>query len=168
MVLNQTFDLILANIKSGKSRQEKEDLYYNNISRFLNEGNIKLVEQLFDWSIKLDIHLIPSKIPNLSEILSKLLIMCIQDLNFGEIFLILRFCNEYDLFVKGLNLKESRIIQSCYDDEILMKNLTDLFGDITPYFLTYLRTEMPRNLYRFYEESDYITSEKLIKCRKPR
>ena len=162
MLLNQTINLILSNIKTRKTQKEKEDLYYNNISRYLNEGDLEHVEQLLDWSIKLDIHLIPSKIPNLVEILSNLLINCIHNLNFDQIFLILRFCNEYDLFVKSLNPKESKIIQSCYDDEILMKNLTDLFGEITPYFLTYLRTEMPRNLYRFYEESDYITSEKLI------
>ena len=69
MVLNQKFESVLENIKTGKSRQEKEDLYYNNISRYLNEGDLEHVEQLLDWSIKLDIHLIPSKIPNLVEIL---------------------------------------------------------------------------------------------------
>ena len=160
MGLNQTFDLILANIKTGKSRQEREDLYYNNISRYLNDGNLTYVEQLFDWSIELDIHLIPSKIPDLSVILSNLLINCIHNLDFSEIFHILRFCNEYNLLEKNMNSKESRLIQACYDDEILMKNLMDLFGDITPYFLTYLRTKMPKHLYRFYNESGYFTSEK--------
>ena len=159
MVLNQTLDLILTNIKTGKTRQERENLYYNNISRYLNDGYLKLVEQLFDWSINLDIHLIPSKIPNLSGILSNLLIKCIHNLDFSEIFLILRFCNEYSLLEKNLNSKETRLIQGCYDDEILIKNLTDLFGTITPYFLSYLRTEMPKNLYRFYKESEYFTSD---------
>jgi len=159
MVLNQKFELILENIKTRKSRQEKENLYYRNISRYLNNGDLEHVEQLFDWSIKLDIHLTPSKIQNLVEILSNLLINCIHNLNLGNIFLILRFFNEYNLFVKSLNPDESWIIQNCYDDKILMKNLTDLFGEITPCFLRYLRIEMPKNLYKFYKESPYFTDE---------
>ncbi len=159
MVLNQNFESILENIQTGKSSKEKEDLYYNNISRFLNEGNLELVKQLFNGSVQLDIHVIPSKIPNLVEILSNLLINCIHDLNFGQIFLILRFCNEHDLLAKNLNLKESRLIRSCYEDEILMKNLMDLFGNITPYFLRYIRIEMPKNLYKYYKESPYFVSE---------
>ena len=151
MLLNQTINLILSNIKTRKTQKEKEDLYYNNISQSLNEGKLEDVKQLFEWSIELDINLIPSKIPDLSEILSNLLVKCIHNLDFGEIFLILRFCNEYNLFEKNLNPLEYRLIQSCYDDEILMKNLKDLFGDITQYFIAYLRTEMPKNLYRFYK-----------------
>ncbi|MFX1234654.1 MAG: hypothetical protein ACFFBY_08840 [Promethearchaeota archaeon] len=140
---------ILYEQKDLKGR-DFEDNYYNKLSQHLEKKEFKEVEGLIDKSIDLDIFIDPRKIPNRFEIISELLIDCIQTLNLGEIFKILKFVNKFNLVDKDLTKSEIELINDIRKDYLFIANLIDLFGNISNSFIIYVRKEMPLNLLYYY------------------
>ncbi|MFW9771195.1 MAG: hypothetical protein ACFFEO_03380 [Candidatus Thorarchaeota archaeon] len=142
---------ILYEQKDLKGR-DFEDNYYNKLSQHLEKKEFKEVEGLIDKSIDLDIFIDPRKIPNRFEIISELLIDCIQTLNLGEIFKILKFVNKFNLVDKDLTKSEIELINDIRKDYLFFANLIDLFGNISNSFIIYVRKEMPLNLLYYYND----------------
>ncbi|MFX1496633.1 MAG: hypothetical protein ACFFBH_03815 [Promethearchaeota archaeon] len=139
--------------QNGIKGIESEEKYYKYLSSCLQKKQFEEIENLMGNSINLDFFLDPRKIPNRFQIISDLLINCIQTLNLGEIFNILRFVNKYNLVDIDLTNEELEIIENIKKDQLLIANLTDLFGKISNSFLRYIRMGMPLNLLNYYKNS---------------
>jgi hypothetical protein len=136
--------------KSGLKGRIFEEKYYKNLSQSLEKKEFKKIENLIDNSINLDIFIDPKKIPNRFEIISNLLVDCIQTLNLGEIFNILRFTNKYNLVDKELTNSELKVVNNIKKDHLFISNLIDLFGNVSNSFIIYIRNVMPFNLLYYY------------------
>lgn len=137
--------------QNGIKGIESEKKYYEDLSLCLQKKQFEEIENLIRNSINLDFFLDPKKIPNRFQIISNLLIDCIQTLNLGEIFNILRFINKYNLVDIALTNDELETIENIKKDQLLIANLTDLFGKISNSFLRYIRMGMPFNLLKYYK-----------------
>jgi len=136
--------------QDGLKGRDFKKRYYLNLSRCLEKGQFKEIEELIDNSLDLDFFIDPRKIPNRFEIISNLLLDCIQTLNLGEIFNILRFVNKFNLVDKDLNDSELEIVNNIKKNNLLIANLIDLFGNISNSFIIYVRKVMPFNLLYYY------------------
>ncbi|MFX0032496.1 MAG: hypothetical protein ACFFGP_07510 [Promethearchaeota archaeon] len=136
--------------QNGLKGRDFKKKYYLKLSHFLEKGQFKEIEELIDDSLDLDFFIDPRKIPNRFQIISNLLLDCIQTLNLGEIFNILRFVNKLNLVDKDLNDSELGIINNIKKDSLLIANLIDLFGNISNPFILFIREVMPFNLLHYY------------------
>ena len=121
---SSTLDLI-------KIKEEMQSIYYQALSDFLASKKFELFRQLFDYSDKLEIFIDVKKIPNRFKIISDLHLQGIQSGQIGDIFPIIRFYNEYNLFDREFTDTELNLVENIKRDKVLISNLEDLFGKVT-------------------------------------
>ncbi|TFG08247.1 MAG: hypothetical protein EU539_02900 [Promethearchaeota archaeon] len=149
---------------NSKMKKKIENNFYVGLSKCLESKKFENFEKLIDFSIKFDIFIDVSKIPDRFKIISKLHLDCIQNVSIGyqtsslgEVIEILRFCNKFNLVKRDLNEHELEKIKKIRQDELLMANLKDLFGlNISDSFIHYISEIMPHDLYDFFVNEPYM------------
>ncbi|UCD01531.1 MAG: hypothetical protein JSV23_00450 [Promethearchaeota archaeon] len=140
-----------------KDKKKLEKLYYEKLSICLKSGQYKTFDLLFNASIELNIFIDVRRIPKRFEIISNLLLNCIDRIRIlgqiealGEIIDILRFFNEYNLLEKNISEIEKKALEKIKADTLFLANLNDLFGDVSNSFILFICEVMPRNLYNYF------------------
>ena len=108
-------EIIESKIKIGIEKEEIEKYYYKLLSETLRDSKFVNFKKIFDHSIKFDVFLDVKKIPERFEIISSLIINCIQGAMRGydyQTFLgdqieILKTCNKFNIEVTN----EGTIVQ---------------------------------------------------------
>jgi hypothetical protein len=132
-------------------KEEFEKNYYIALSSFLASKKFEKFRRLFNFSDKLEIFIDMKKIPRRFEIISDLHLSGIQSGQIGNIFEIIRFFNEYNLFDREFSKDELEIVKSIKkNDKALIANLKDLFGKVTDSLIWYSCKIMPYDLYLIY------------------
>jgi len=107
--------------------------------------------RLFNISDRLEIFIDFKKIPLRFKIISDLHLSGIQSGQIGNIFEIIRFFNEYNLFDREFTENELEIVESIKKkDKALIENLNDLFGKVSDSLIWYACKIMPYDLYLIY------------------
>ena len=134
-----------------KFKEEMEKNYYNALSKLIATEKFQKFRQLFKISDKLEIFIDVKKIPRRFEIISDLHLSGIQSGQIGNIFEIIRFFNEYNLFEREFTKHELEIVKSIRKkDKALIENLKDLFGKDSDSLIWYSCKIMPYDLYLIY------------------
>jgi hypothetical protein len=121
-----------------------EEQYLAQLSHYLARGNLrdfeKLVKRLDDQGILVDL----TRITNIEDKISKLFIDNLQTgINIDEIFHILRFTNNFQLFANKSDETQGQISE---DAQKLIMNLQALFGDLSSGFINYIINSLPESL----------------------
>lgn len=146
-------------MKRSDELYEREEKYYTLLAQCLEDGNLDRFKTLLNDSINYNIFIDVSKIPRRFELISKLLLGCIERLALGEQINILRFCNENGLFEKDLTKHEKNSVNKIKKDKLFLANLFDLFGRISDSFISYIYLVFSRDIYEYFinnytEDSD--------------
>ena len=101
MISNQLFIEFKSELLKIKDRKKLEKAYYEKLLKCLKAGQFKAFELLIDASIDFNIFIDINKIYNRFEIISKLILNCVDKIStgyqtsaLGEIIDILRFCKK--------------------------------------------------------------------------
>ncbi|MFW9781955.1 MAG: hypothetical protein ACFFFB_06695 [Candidatus Heimdallarchaeota archaeon] len=144
----------------------KEKYYYEQLARFLGNGQLNKFRDLVENSVNYNIFLDMTKIPKRFELISKLLLRYIEELSgsyqtsaLGKQIDAMRFCNEFGLLERKLKDKEKNLVDKIKKDKLLLANLKDLFGRVSDSFISYISLGYPRELYNYFMKSpnDYFT-----------
>jgi hypothetical protein len=166
---NQLFQQIKSkidlDIRSKKSKNEIEEEFYMGLSNCLISKQFESFKDLFHNSVNFDIFIDVEKIPRRFEIISNLLMNCIQEVSvgyqtssLGEIIDILWFCNKYHLLERDITPTELIEIEEIKKDKLLIANLKDLFGEVNNSLIFYISKIMPRNLYDYFIGNPSVNS----------
>jgi len=154
---NQIFENLKTKISVSKDIKSLERNYYEGLANCLRLGYFDNFRKLFNASVDFNIFIDVKKIPNRFELISKLVLNCIERVSteyqtsaLGEQIEILRFCNEFNLLEKELTDVERKSIGKIRNDNLFFANLIDLFGRVTDSFISYIYSELPRNLYDYF------------------
>ena len=96
----------------SKFKEEIEKNYYIALSNFLASRKFDKFRRLFNISDRLEIFIDFKKIPLRFKIISDLHLSGIQSGQIGNIFEIIRFFNEYNLFDREFTENELEIVES--------------------------------------------------------
>ena len=106
MPSSQFFERIRSNLLRIENQNLLEKTYYEGLSKCLESGQFESFKTLFNASIDFNLFIDIKKIPNRFNIISNLLLQCIERVStgyqtsaLGEIIDILNFCNEFNLSV---------------------------------------------------------------------
>jgi hypothetical protein len=154
---DQIFKRLKTHISVSKDRESLEKNYYEGLANYLEGGHFDSFRKLLNASVDFNIFIDIKKIPNRLELISKLLIKCIESVSneyrtsaLGEQIDILRFCNEYGLFEKELTDHDRGSIEKIKNDDLFIANLIDLFGTVSDSFISYIYLGLPRILYDYF------------------
>ena len=154
---NQIFEKLKTMISVSKDIISLERNYYEGLANCLRLGYFDNFRKLFNASVDFNIFIDIKKIPNRFELISKLILNCIERISteyqtsaLGEQIDILRFCNEFNLFEKELTDNERKSIEKIRNDNLFFANLIDLFGRVTDSFISYIYLGLPRDLYDYF------------------
>ena len=159
MSIDDTIKILKSKRNIGAEKEEIEDYFYSNLTRFFLRKQFEDFKHLFDYSIEFDIFIDVKKIPRRHEIISKRLTEFIEGaftgINYqtflGDQIELLRFCNNYNLFDKDdFSSEDLDFIDEIRRNKLLIANLIDLFGKVSNSFVFYLYKVMPRALYNFF------------------
>ncbi|MFW9951695.1 MAG: hypothetical protein ACFFKA_16385 [Candidatus Thorarchaeota archaeon] len=157
MVSNQLFIEFKLELLKIKDKKKLEKVYYDKLSKCLKAGKFKAFELLVDASVDFNIFIDANRITDRFNIISKLLLNCInkiltgyQTSALGEIIDILRLGNKYHLLEKEIDEEEKKFLENFINqNKQFLKNLTDLFGKTSDSFILYVCNVMPQNLYNY-------------------
>jgi len=153
-IINENPSLQSSSLRYDKFKEEIEKNYYSALTNFLASRKFEKFRRLFNISDKLEIFIDVRKIPRRFEIISDLHLSGIQSGQIGNIFEIIRFFNEYNLFDREFSEHELEIVKSIRKkDKALIENLIDLFGDVSDSLIWYSCKIMPYDLYLIYLNS---------------
>jgi len=154
---DQLFEDYISRISDLREKKQIEKEFYNGLSKCLEYGQFESFKKLIEMSVKFDIFIDAKNIPNRFKIISSLLLNCTERVSegyqtsaLGDIINILRFCNEFRLLEKELPEKDKKSLGIIKQDELLLSNLNDLFGNVSDSFIIYIYKVMPRDLYDFF------------------
>ncbi len=147
--------------------------FHNLLAECLEFKKFEKFRQVFESATKFDIFIDVQKIPNRFEIISRLVLNCIQEISagyqtssLGKIIEILRFCNEFNLFYREILSKDLELLNRIKKDKILLANLKDLYGEISNSFIFYIVKVMPKTLYDYFigetNEFSFYTSSDIM------
>ena len=137
--------------KYDKFKEQIEKNYYYALSNFLASRKFEKFRRLFNISDKLEIFIDVKRIPNRFKIISDLHLSGIQSGQIGNIFEIIRFFHEFNLFDREFTEPELAIVESIRKkDKPLLANLNDLFGKVSDALIWYSCKIMPYDLYLIY------------------
>ncbi|MFX1487830.1 MAG: hypothetical protein ACFFBI_01690 [Promethearchaeota archaeon] len=153
-------------ISVSKNKESIEKLYYKDLARYLKESRFNSFKELLDGSVDLNIFIDVKKIPGRFDLISELLMECIDKVSggnstaLGELIDILRFCNDYGLLERILSEREKRSIREIKKDKLLLANLRDLFDNVSDSFIFYIHSIFINELYKNFMagSNDYFTS----------
>jgi hypothetical protein len=135
----------------SKFKEEIEKNYYIALSNFLASRKFDKFRRLFNISDRLEIFIDVKKIPLRFKIISDLHLSGIQSGQIGNIFEIIRFFNEYNLFDREFTENELEIVESIKKkDKALIENLNDLFGKVSDSLIWYACKIIPYDLNLIY------------------
>jgi len=140
-------------MKRSDEMYEREDKYYDELTKCLKIGSLDHFKKLLNYSIDYNIFVDVRKIPRRFELISQLLLGCTERVSTGEISAlgeqinILRFCNENGLLEKELTEYEKISVNKIKKDKLFLANIIDLFGRVTDSFISYIYLGLPRDLY---------------------
>lgn len=157
MISNQLFIEFKTELLKIKDKKKLKKTYYEKLSKCLKSGLFKAFELLIDASIDFNIFIDVNRISNRFEIISKLLINCInkiltgyQTSALGEIIDILRLGNKYGLLEKEINESEKKFLNRFRErNKLFLENLNDLFDKALDSFILYVCRVLPRDLYNY-------------------
>lgn len=151
---------LLQIVSNSEFKDTIEEVFYLTLSKYLDSKQFESFSQLIENSIKLDIFIDVRKIPRRFDIISKLLMNCIQKVSvgyqtsaLGEVIDILRFCNGYNLLDRDLEEKDLKVLEKIKGDKLLLSNLKDLFDNVSNSLLFYIIKVMPQNLYDYFADN---------------
>jgi hypothetical protein len=154
---NQLFEQLKTRISVSKDKKSLERNYYEGLANCLRLGSFDSFRKLSNASVDFNIFIDVKKIPNRFELISKLLLDCIERISteyqtsaLGEQIDILRFCNEFNIFEKELTGVEIKSVEKIKNDNLFIANLIDLFGRVTDSFISYVYLGLPRDLYNYF------------------
>jgi hypothetical protein len=158
LISNEGGNLKFSKLLSKVENKEKiEESFYKGLALDLEASHFEKFAQLVKNSDKLDIFIDARKIPDRFEIISKLIIDCIQDVSvgyqtssLGKIIDIVRFCNTFGLLIRELNEYDMVKINRIKKDKLFIANLEDLFGNVNNYLIYFVSRELPRELYEYF------------------
>ncbi|MFX1430717.1 MAG: hypothetical protein ACFFCY_11200 [Promethearchaeota archaeon] len=157
MVSNQLFIEFKLELLKIKDKKKLEKVYYDKLSKCLKAGKFKAFELLVDASVDFNIFIDANRITDRFNIISKLLLNCInkiltgyQTSALGEIIDILRLGNKYHLLEKEIDEEEKKFLENFINqNKQFLENLNDLFGKTSDSFILYVCNVMPQNLYNY-------------------
>lgn len=157
---DQLFEGLIQKISHIKNKKLLEKVYYEGLSKCLKSADYECFKNLFNTSIDFNIFIDVKKISNRFEIISQLILNCMEKVStgyqisaLGEIINILRFCNEYNLLEREISEIEKKNIKKLKEDILLLANLYDLFGKVSNSFILFVYRVMPRDLYEYFIDS---------------
>ncbi|MFX1327728.1 MAG: hypothetical protein ACFE91_06225 [Promethearchaeota archaeon] len=160
MRTNQLFIEFKTELLKIKDKKKFEKSYYEKLRKCLKAGQFKTFKLLFNTSVEFNVFFDIKKIPDRFNIISKLLLNCIdrvangyQISALGEIIKILKFCAKYNLLEKGISILEKKNLRNLKKDTLFLANLNDLFGKVSDSFILYIYNVMPRDLYNYFIKS---------------
>jgi len=147
-------------VSDSEFKDTIEEVFYLTLSKYLDSKQFENFIHLIDNSPKLNVFLDVRKIPFRFDIISKLLMNCVQKVSvgyqtsaLGELIEILRFCNAYDLLDKNFGEEDLKLLERIKRDALFLSNLKDLFGNVSNSLLFYIVKEMPQNLYKYFADN---------------
>jgi hypothetical protein len=158
MIGNQLYIEFRSELLKIKDKEKLEKLYYEMLSKCLKSGQWEAFKLLLNASIEFNIFINALKIPNSHEIISNLILNCIDKITtryqtsaLGEILDILRFCNNYGLLDRKLNNSEQQLVNSFKKkNRIFLANLEDLFGRFSDSLIFYVYKIIPKIIYNYF------------------
>ncbi|MFX1570308.1 MAG: hypothetical protein ACFFCV_18260 [Promethearchaeota archaeon] len=166
MQSSQVFEQFRSKLLRIENKDLLEKTYYEGLSRYLKSGQFENFINLFNSSVDFNIFIDINKIPNRFNIISNLLLQCIEKVSMGyqtsalgEIIDILRFCNEYNLLEREINEVERKDLEGFKKDRLFIANLFDLFGRISDSLILFIYKVMPFDLYSYFIEQQDQASQ---------
>jgi hypothetical protein len=158
------FDDILRLSVNSQVKNKIERNFYLGLSKCLESKKFENFKQLVELSNNFDIFIDLTKIPNRFEIISKLHLDCIhqvstgyQTSSLGDVIELLKFCNQFNLLERDLDEYALDLINEVKQDNLLLSNLQDLYGqNVSDSFLYYIREILPNDLYDFFINEPYL------------
>lgn len=95
-------------LDSLSNKERIENYYYLAFSKFLALRRFEEFNELFNYSDKFEIFIDVKKIPFRFKIISDLHLRGIQEGRIGDIFGVIRFFNQYNLFDRNFSNEELR------------------------------------------------------------
>ncbi len=157
LISEENFSEMLNFTSNKKLREQIEQNFYFGLSRSLELRKFNNFRQTLNLSDNFDIFINVKKIPHRTEIVSNLLMNCIQEISvgyhtssLGDIIEIIKFFNEYNLLVKDFDKDELKVIKEIKKDKLFLSNLEDLFGYVSNSLIYFVYKDLPSNLYDFF------------------
>ena len=157
MISNQLFIEFKTELLKIKDKKKLERVYYEKLTKCLKARQFKAFELLFDASIDFNLFIDIKKISNRFDIISNLLLNCIDKISTGyqtsalvEIIEILRFCNKYNFLERVISNFEKYDLRNLKKDTLFLANLNDLFGKVSNSFILYVYKVIPQELYEYF------------------
>ena len=124
--------------KNTNLEMKFQDKFYKTLSILLKSKKFEDFKRLRDASDKLDIFIDVSKIPNRFEIISKIHLNGIQTGQIEELFDVIRFFNENNLFNWEFSEEDIKFIDTIKKDKLIIANLRDLFGRVNDFLILFV------------------------------
>ena len=140
----------LSLLDSLGNKERIETYYYLALSKFIVLKKFEEFIELFNYSDKFEIFIDVKKIPFRFKIISDLHLRGIQEGRIGNIFGVIKFFNQYNLFERNFSNEELELIENLKKDRLLVANLRDLFGRVSNSLIFYVCKIMPYDLYLIY------------------
>jgi hypothetical protein len=161
MISNQLFIEFKSDLLKIKDKEKLEKAYYEKLSKCLKSGQFKAFELLIDASIDFNIFIDVKRIINRFEIISNLILNCVDKIStgyqtsaLGEIIEVLRISNKYNLLTKELNDSEIKYLNFFKKGHnLFLENLNDLFEKPSDSFILYICKVMPQDFYNYFINS---------------
>jgi hypothetical protein len=161
MISNQLFIEFKSELSKIKDKKVLEKAYYEKLSKCLKSGQLKAFELLIDASIDFNIFIDIKRILNRFEIISKLILNCVDKIStgyqtsaLGDIIDILRLSNRYNLLDKEINDSEKKFLNHFKaKNKLFLENLNDLFEKASDSFILYICKVMPQDFNMYFENS---------------
>lgn len=161
MISNQLFIEFKSELLKIKDKSKLENAYYEKLSKCLKSGQFKAFELLIDASIDFNIFIDITKISDRFEIISKLLLNCVDKIStgyqtsaLGEIIDILRLSNKYNILEREINDSEEKFLNHFkQNNKLFLENLNDLFEKASDSFILYICKNIPQDFYNYFISS---------------
>ncbi|MFX0024042.1 MAG: hypothetical protein ACFE9S_17070 [Candidatus Hermodarchaeota archaeon] len=158
MISNPLFIEFKSELLKIKDKKKLENAYYEKLSKCLKSGKYKTFELLIEASIDFDIFIDITKITDRFEIISKLLLNCVDKIStgyqtsaLGEIIDILRLSNKYNILERQINDSEKRFLINFKEkNKLFLENLNDLFKKPSDSFILYICKVIPQDFYNYF------------------
>jgi len=153
---------------SEKYKENFETNFHEGLYNCLKHMRFEEFKELVEFSVKFDVFVDVKRINGRFEILSELLLNCIEEVAtgyqtsaLGKIIEILHFFNSYNLLERIFDNNELKVIEETKCYTVFISNLKDLFGYVSNSLIFYVRKIIPQNLYDYFitEENMYYMSK---------
>lgn len=149
-------EIELRNALNEKKYADCEENIYNVLSKCITFDSLQYFKNILDLASELDIFIDPVKIPKRFKNIQRAINVCVENLQLGGIINILRYVNNYNICYRELDTYKISLVKKIKQDNLLMENLKDLFGEIDNSFIYFFYNDLPDGLYNFFIQTDGI------------